>query len=237
MLLEDITMAEFEEGLKRTRTVIIPFGSLEEHGLHLPLSTDTLQMYEIAKEAARRYPLFVAPSVNYGLYRSTRNHPGTVGLKGQTLWHLTWDLLEGFYQQGLRFFALVSGHAGQTHKAFILDAAEAFMEAHPEIGIMVATIIDLINLGARDLLETPGDSHAGEFETSLMLLLKPDAVKGSSPAEFPTFPGLILVRDKRRFWPGGVWGDPTKASQDKGQALFERLVEILLTKIKEMESV
>ncbi|WP_456434507.1 creatininase family protein [Thermosulfuriphilus sp.] len=230
-------MIEFEEGLKQTRTVIIPFGSLEEHGQHLPLGTDTIQIYEIAKGVAQEYPLFVAPPVYYGLCRSTKDHPGTVTIKGQTLWQITHDLLSSFYDQGLRFFALVSGHAGKTHKAFILDAAEVFQEEHPESRILVATIIDLISAGAKDLLETPDDSHAGEFETSLMALLRPDWVKGSSPAEYPTLPGLLLVRDKRRYWPGGVWGDPSKASSNKGKRLFDRLVKILLQEIQKLESI
>jgi creatinine amidohydrolase len=53
MLIEELTMAEFEEGLKRTRTVYIPFGSVEEHVSHLPLSTDTIQSYEVGKKAPR----------------------------------------------------------------------------------------------------------------------------------------------------------------------------------------
>ena len=52
MIIEEMTMPEFEEGLRISSTVLIPFGSVEEHGPHLPLSTDTLEAYEVAKKAA-----------------------------------------------------------------------------------------------------------------------------------------------------------------------------------------
>ena len=63
MLLENITMADFKKGLKRIKTIIIPFGTIEEHGSHLPLSTDTIQVYEVVKEVAKKVKVFVAPPV------------------------------------------------------------------------------------------------------------------------------------------------------------------------------
>ena len=80
MLLEDITMADFENGIKKTKILIIPFGTIEEHGSHLPLSTDTIQVYEVVKEAAKRVPAFVAPPLHYGVLTSTRQHPGSIGI-------------------------------------------------------------------------------------------------------------------------------------------------------------
>ncbi|NPB08747.1 MAG: creatininase family protein [Thermodesulfobacteria bacterium] len=240
MLITDLNMEEFEEGLKKTRTIVLPFGSVEEHGRHLPLGTDTLQMYEIAKLAAQRRPLFVAPPVFYGLCRSTREHPGTVSIRGQTLRALLLDLLESYHRQGLRNFLVLSGHAGGTHIAYLIDAAEEFLERVEGVKIAVASILDLLREGALDLLETPRDSHAGEFETSLMLHFFPDLVKGTSPEEYPAFPKPILVRHKRRFWPGGVWGDPSKASAEKGKMFAERLAKVicgLATKIESMEEI
>ena len=73
MLVTGLTMPAFEEGLKKTRTIVLPFGSVEEHGQHLPLGTDTIQMFELALLAAKRRPLFVGPPVYYGLCRSTRS--------------------------------------------------------------------------------------------------------------------------------------------------------------------
>jgi creatinine amidohydrolase len=68
-----------------------------------------------------------------------------------------------------------------------------------------------------------------------MMVLRPDWVKGSSPEEYPSFPKAILVRNKRKFWPGGVWGDPSKATSEKGAALLEAATETLVKLINVLE--
>ncbi|AEH45308.1 Creatininase [Thermodesulfatator indicus DSM 15286] len=236
MLLTDITMGEFEKGLTITRTIILPFGSIEEHGPHLPLGTDTLQMYEIARLVTKKRPVFVGPPVFYGLCRSTKEHPGTISISGQTLRALVLDMLFSYHRHGLKNFLLLSGHAGGTHMAFIIDAAEEFLEKTKDTRVAVASILDLLNMGAADTLETPGDSHAGEFETSLMLYFFPELVKGTAPEEYPSFPKPFLVRNKRKFWPGGVWGNPDKASTDKGKIFAEKLSDFIIKLIEKLEN-
>jgi len=217
MILEEMTMVEFATGLQSTRTVIIPFGSTEQHGNHLPLDTDTLQAIDIARTAATRRPLFVAPPVHYGVCRSTAQHPGTVGISTTTLKMLVADLVSSLYAQGLRYVVLLSGHAGTTHMSTLVDAGEELLNQFDDIQIAVIKEYDLALAVGEGLLETPGDAHAGEIETSRLLHSHPQLVKGLSPAEYPTFPEGILVRDKQRYWPGGIWGDPTKASSAKGE--------------------
>jgi creatinine amidohydrolase len=179
MYLPELTMPEFEQGLTQCRTVVIPFGATEEHGLHLPLDTDTL---------------------------------------------------EALVRQGLRNLILLSGHAGGTHNATLIDAGETLLERFAEIQVAVVTEYDLAAREGRHLIETPGDSHAGEIETSRILHSHPHLVKGTSPAETPDFPTGQLVRDKRACWPGGVWGDPAKASAQKGHQL-EMLVAAALERL------
>src|SRR6266568_8016814 len=124
MLIEEMTMAEFAEGLARTRTVYIPFGSVEEHGNHLPLSTDTIQAYEVGKAVACKIPLFVAPPVHYGCCRSTACHPGTISITTGTLKSLLKDIVRSCRTQGLRNFIVLTGHAGGTHRMALQDAGE-----------------------------------------------------------------------------------------------------------------
>jgi len=232
--IPELTMPQFEAGLQRSRTVLIPVGSTEEHGLHLPLDTDTLQALAVCRKLAAKRPLFVAPPLHYGVCRSTGDHPGTLSIRCETLRLLMLDLGSALYRQGLHRQVWLTGHAGGTHGATLVDAGEELLTRFADIRIAVLNEYQLAAGEGKDLVETPGDSHAGEIETSRLLYTHPHLVQGTSPAERPTFPTGILVRNKRRFWPGGVWGDPGKASADKGEriealvvAALERVVETL----------
>ena len=227
MLITDITMAEFSAGLKKCRTVLIPYGSTEEHGQHLPLDTDTIQAVEVGKKLASQRDIFIAPPIHYGVCRSTSNHSGTLSITTRTLQALTIDIVTSLYRQGLRHFILLSGHAGGTHMAALTDAGETLLASLPELKIAVVTEYMLAAEKGQHLIETACDSHAGEIETSRILHSHPALVKGSSPREFPEFPSGILVRDKQKYWPGGVWGDPAKASAEKGQQIENLVVQAL----------
>jgi creatinine amidohydrolase len=231
---ENLRMPEFEAWRQQHRTVILPVGSVEEHGPHLPLGTDTFHALEVARRAAQARPVLVAPPLYYGLCRSTREHPGTVSVSGDTLRALVAELGREFYRQGLRNLVMMSGHAGGTHMAALVEAGETLLAELPEAQVAVVNLLDLLRevVAARpELVQTKGDSHAGEVETALMLAAYPHLVQGSAPAEWPTFPKYVLARDKRRHWPGGVWGDPAPATASQGEAILqaevERLEEIL----------
>jgi len=227
---EDLSMPEFEAARDRRQTVIIPVGSLEEHGPHLPLGTDTFHALEVARRAARRQEVVIAPPCFYGLCRSTREHPGTVSISGDTLRALLRDLGREFHRQGLRNLVFISGHAGGTHMSAITEAGEALLEELPEVKVAVVNLLDLLRevLTAQPgLVKTKGDGHAGEIETAIMLAAYPHLVQGRAPAEWPSFPKYILIREKRRYWPGGVWGDPGAATPAQGEEILEAEAERL----------
>ncbi|MDD2321740.1 MAG: creatininase family protein [Geobacteraceae bacterium] len=235
MILEEITMGEFEDGLKNTRTVLLPFGSVEEHGYHLPLSTDTIQAYEVGKAASRLIPLFVAPPVHYGCCRSTSNHPGTISISTVTLQSLLKDIVRSLYNHGIRVFIILTGHAGGTHKMALINAGEELIVEFPDINLAVLTEYDLAYKEGKEMIETVGDSHAGEIETSRIMYLYPNLVKGVGEREFPDFPPGILVRNKRKYWKNGVWGDPTKATLEKGRQINDLVVRKLIEYIEMLE--
>jgi len=236
MIIADITMDEFSAGLERTRTVLIPFGSTEEHGSHLPLATDTLHAIEVGKCLAQVRDIFIAPPIHYGVCRSTSEHPGTLSISTETLKALTIDIVAALYRQGLKNFILLSGHAGGTHMAALTDAGEQLLQRYADIKVAVLTEYMIAAEVGKQLIETAGDSHAGEIETSRMLHSYPDLVKGTAPREFPSFPTGVLVRNKRKYWPGGVWGDPGKASATKGAELERLVVEKLADFVERMEN-
>jgi len=207
--------------------VVVPFGSVEEHGPHLPLSTDTLQACEIAVRAAAITPLIVAPAVHYGQCSSTRNHPGTITLTGDTLRSLSGDIIESFSRQGFSRIILFSGHAGSIHMAALREAAQKAVEKNTSLKLAVVCDLDLIRESAGDLVETPGDGHAGEIETSRMLFISPEHVGELPGEEYPRSTGKRVVPDPERYWPGGICGNPRAASPEKGRLLLERTARAL----------
>jgi creatinine amidohydrolase len=235
LLLEELTTPEFEAALAATRSVFIPVGSVEQHGPHLPLGTDTSIARELCRLAAQRCGALCAPALPYGLCRSTSTHPGTLSLSQETVKAVVYEAARSLAGWGIKNFVIFSGHAGGTHMAALVDAGERLLR-EPGLRVAVLSVLELLGPDAGGLIETPGDAHAGEAETSAMLAIEPRLVKGSAPAEWPRFPSPILVRDKRRYWPGGVWGDPAKASPEKGRALLELGTERLAELMRRIES-
>jgi creatinine amidohydrolase len=237
MILEEITMPQFEAAVKAgCRTVYIPFGALEQHGAHLPLSTDTIQAYQVGKQVASRIRIFVAPPVHYGNCRSTACHPGTISISTNTLQSLFKDLVRSFHRQGVTNVLALTGHAGGAHRMALQNAGEELLDELPDLRIAVVTEYELAKEEGRGLVETVGDAHAGEIETARIMHSHPGLVQGTSPEEYPSFPMGLLVRNKRRYWPGGVWGDPSKATAEKGARIEELVVEKVIQLVKMMES-
>lgn len=119
--------------------------------------------------------------------------------------------------------------------AAVMEAGEWLIENIPEIKIAVISALDLLSSIEANLVETKNDSHAGEVETSIMLYLKPYLVKGVGKEEYPNFSKFILVKDKKRYWPGGIWGDPTKATKEKGERLFNHMVKGVIDLVRQIE--
>jgi creatinine amidohydrolase len=235
MILENITMTDFKRHLKKTKTIIFPFGTVEEHGTHLPLNTDTLIVYEILKRLIRKRKVFLAPPVYYGVCTTTNQHPGTISITPETLRRLTLDLVRDAYKKGLRNFFLISGHGGGLHMYALKEVAEILIEELKGAEIAVISPYDILYNELAELADTPNDSHAGEIETSLVLALAPELVKGRSKEEYPELPKPFIARDKLKYWRGGVWGNPGKASREKGEEAIKLIVDKIIGIIDMLE--
>jgi creatinine amidohydrolase len=237
-ILENITMNDFKKYLKKTRTIVFPFGTIEEHGSHLPLNTDALIIQKVLCAVAEKRKFFLAPVVYYGVCTTTGDHPGTIGITPETLRRLSFDLIADAYKKGLRNFLLISGHGGSLHMSALKETAEILIEKLKDLKVAVCSPYDILWKELSDIAETPNDSHAGELETSIMLYLAPELVKGRAAEEYPQFPKPFSVKDKVRYWPGGVWGNPKKASVKKGKKavsiITDKIVEII-DKIEKMK--
>lgn len=236
-ILENITMHEFRKHLKETRTIVFPFGTIEEHGRHLPLKTDAFIIQEALKAVLKKKKFFLAPVLYYGVCTTTKDHPGTISISPETLRRFTYDLITESFKKGLRNFLLVSGHGGSLHMSALRETAEVLIEMLSGVKIAVFSPYDLLWRELSEIAETPNDSHAGELETSMMLYLSPHLVKGRSPEEYPCIPKPFVVKNKVSYWKGGVWGDPGKASATKGEKAMKLIAGKIIEVLDVMEKV
>lgn len=234
-LLETLTMPEFQRYLRKTKTIVFPFGTIEEHGSHLPLHTDSLIIQEALRLAAGERNFFLAPVLPYGVCTTTKEHPGTISISPETLRNISFDLVTEAYKKGLRNFLLISGHGGSLHISAMKETAEKLVYKLKGIHIAVLSPYDVLWKELSDIAETPHDSHAGELETSIMLFLAPQSVKGRAPEEYPKIPKPLIVSHKVKYWPGGVWGNPQKASAEKGKKAMRLIVRKIVELIDFVE--
>ncbi len=216
MNLADMTWKEVEAYLKKRRDIILPFGSVEEHGPHLPLSTDGDIALAVAMELSRRTGVITAPIVWYGVCNTTRDFPGTLTVDFNAFKGYVEGLITDIERSGFKRIYVISGHLGGAH-------VSAIKEASRKRGIEIL-FLDLRKIKSDDILETL-PFHAGEAETSLMLHLYPDKVQMERALdEEIEFEKFSMTRSVK-LTESGVWGTPTKATKEKGKALFERMVE------------
>jgi len=238
MILGDTTMTEFKKAVRRAPTLILPLGTVEAHGTHLPLNTDTLVIREVVRKAAERNDkVFMAPPLQYGVCTSTGDHPGTIGISADALRLIVTDIVKSGHRCGFRNFLLISGHGGSLHVAALREAAESLVKELDDTKMAALSIYETLGNDARDIVETLNDSHAGEAETSLVMFLAPRLVKGRAKEEYPNFPRPYIVKEKVRYWNGAVWGDPGKATREKGEALFALMVEKVELLVKGFDKV
>ena len=234
MLWWEMNMPQLNSQVGKVKTAILPMGAVEQHGPHLPLGLDAMHALALASQTAQHRACLVLPPIYYGMCRSTAQHAGTVGITGPTLRGLVRDIGGSLDAQGVRCLCLLTGHAGGTHQASLVEAGEELLAA-TSLEVAVVCVLDLLEK-VRPHLSCPKDSHAGEVETSLALHLWPGLVTGGAPEEYPTFPPHLLVRDKRNFWPGGVWGDPGAASPEKGALILAAEVQALSAILEQLEA-
>lgn len=238
MWFDELSMNEAEKAAEEDKVVIIPCGSVEEHGSHLPLWTDSLQAEYVALEVARKTGCLVAPPLRYGLCNSTRNFPGIITITFDTLRAIMTDILEEFIRSGFRRLLVITGHAGGSHMTAIKLAAKAVVVNHMNEEnrprIMVCSDYDFaFDLKGKDFDDR--DSHAGTIETSRVMSIRPDLIKGKGKRNFPELPRFEVVPDPERCFPSGVMGDPTVASIEKGQRINEYVIEQIVKLVEELK--
>src|SRR5581483_5402213 len=235
---------ELEEALRHDPVVIVPTGSVEQHGPHCPMDVDISIPLAVATACARRiedFPVIVAPPVWAGLAHYNLGHVGTITLSAETYIAYLSDVCRSIHANGFERIVLLNGHGGNR----AINQVVAIKLAEEDIFLAAITYWDMVE---RELLEWSerdegSIGHGGEWETSLQLHLRPRLVdlarRVSDPPRTPLSPATqhyTWMSERRREMPRGVYGDPFVASADKGARLFEALVGALERTVRELHA-
>jgi creatinine amidohydrolase len=224
MKLADLSWKDVEGYLKKRKDIILPFGAVEEHGYHLPLSTDGDIAIAIAGELSKRCDVLVTPIIWYGVCNTTQTFSGTLTVDFDSFKAYVTDLLSSIADSGFQTLYIVSGHLGGSHVSALKEASR-----NTEVDVL---IFDLTKVKSEDILETK-PFHACEAETSLMLYLHPKKVDMSKAVDEDIEFDEFSMTHSVKLTESGVWGTPSKATAEKGKALFNRIVETFIPAIKQ----
>ena len=243
VLLEEMTWPEVKAALERADTVLVPIGSIEQHGPHLPLATDAIAPFELAKRVAEKIGALVAPVIRPGISAHHMPFPGTITLSTTTFIGLIQDYCRCLAKHGFKRIVLLNGHGGNSS-----CMAVAVAELHQELPEIEILAFDWWIFIPRELGRTMGMEegiHANKMETSWMLALTPHLVNmDQAVAELPHYPegmtpdkfGLFMatVKTISDISKSGVVGDATQASKELGEECLSKAVENMARALGEM---
>jgi creatinine amidohydrolase len=171
---EELTGPDFIQAIHQSRGVcVLPFGILEKHGPHLPIGTDLLDVRFAVMNAVKQEYAVVFPEYYFGQIFEAKHQPGTVAYSLTTQLTLLQETADEMARNGCKKVVIVNGHGGNEHLLPLF--AQSQMDSPHDY---VVYVIGLINFAGPDSpkLKTPYDQHAGEKETSLMMVARPDLV-------------------------------------------------------------
>ena len=238
VFLGEMTNPEVEAFLERSQTVIVPVGSVEQHGPHGPLATDTIVPTEVARRAAPRVNAVVAPAVGYGLSYPHVGFTGVAHIRIPTFMALIEDIAVTLAEMGFRRIAFLNGHYDNTYAIAYACAAAAPRLPHGTRAFPVNYWDGMTQEQAAEFFDPSNGLHANAGETSAVMAINPDLVDlDAANAEMPPFPEVTnqpAVHTAFFFSsPGsvyrathsGTWGDGTKSSVELGRRYLDVVVD------------
>lgn len=208
--------------------VLLPVGSCEQHGPHLPLTTDTVVAATLAAAVADAYPVRRLPPLTFSCSHEHAAWPGTVSISATTLVAVVDDIAASLHRDGVTLLVLVNGHGGNYVLGNVVQQATL---GPPETTLRMAlfpgeTDWDTARRDAGLATSAVTDMHAGELETSILLhahphLVRPDYARADEVADDRRH---LLSRGLQAYSRSGVVGRPSAASARKGRELLESLV-------------
>lgn len=242
--MEEMTWAEVAQYLTSSDALLIPIGTCEQHGRHLPLATDRLITEAFTDAIAEATGVLVAPTLSYGVnLPCDRFAAGTAGLTFDGLRESLRALTTDWNRHGFRTFFVVTAHGCATdgfsfaHHEAIKEAAQPLItRGDASVSVLFPYWTDLADL----LNGQDGPEHAGEVETALALLLFPGLVRRDliedgpveeDDARFHAYPEGVATAPPPPGW-NGAEGTPTRATPEQGRRIFERCLTPMVEHVR-----
>lgn len=217
------TMDEIAAFARQTPFAILPVGSFEQHGPHLPLDTDNRIAEAMAIETARRSVGMVLPALNVGYAWVWRGRPGTLTLRFDTYMAVIRDIAESLAGWGIKALFVLSAHGSNPQP--VKHAIRELIHDKHDIAVLNSLYAGLSEMLAEcDSEQWANDIHAEEIETALMLAIAPELVHmDRAAADYPPVPADYGKSELSMgmFMRSGVFGDPTPATAEKGRRWLE----------------
>ena len=245
MLLSLSTWTEIENYLEKSKTIILPIGSTEQHGPSGAIGTDGLTAEAISKEVGRLTNTIVAPVLSYGMAQHHLAFPGTMSLKPSTYQLLLHDLIFSLALNGFERIFVINGHGGN-----IASAKAAFSEVYRTIEenkivfkrnfkckLLNWFLLPEIYQLAKKLYGNSEGHHATPSEIAITLFLEESLVKKNIPLPPPAPAGPIYDKNdfKNRYPDGRMGSVPYLAKSEHGALLLEEAAKVLSKTLKEFD--
>lgn len=220
--LKEMTPRDVAATLAADPRLLVPVGTCEQHGPHLPFGCDTFIAERLADDLSARFGVLRAPAVEYGVNTPVeREMPGNASMRKKTLHRMLNDLLGAWETCGVREFVLLTAHRYDPHQ----EALATVVTARARL-----RVVDIFAVDITDLLEGQGEPmHGDEVDTSLLLHLAPELVRMEFAEDY-----MVSRETLRRFRRGrmklprdspGSVGRPRLASAEKGRLIYERILD------------
>lgn len=241
VLWQEMLRHELLDALDHRPIVIVPVGSVEQHGPHCPQDVDISIPYHLAirsADAISDFPVIVAPPVTYGFTHYNMGEVGTITLGLETFIAVLCDVSRSIWANGFHRIILLNGHGGNEQPNW----AASVKVAEEDVWPLAITYWNMAKQELLDWSESDAGSigHAGEWETSLQMYLRPELVdsdrrvKDELRTKFSAeLKSWAYFPERRREMQHGVMGDPFAATPEKGEKLFNILLDRLVQLCRE----
>jgi creatinine amidohydrolase len=251
ILWEEHSWPELREAARAERVVVLPVGTIEQHGPHLPLATDCITSREMSRLAVERIPgeAILMPQVFYAFNEHHLDFPGTIAVQGETFINYVTDVCLSVAHHGFRKILMINGHGSNIPfldiaARNVCNRTEAVCAMAPWWGLAEPAISE-----ERESDFPGGMSHGCELETSVLLVLRPDLVDMSLAQKDINFPPsrwfywdlqkpspVRFMEHFSRNSKTGTIGDPTLATEAKGRRIIDCVIENLIDLIRDFRA-